>query len=72
MLEQLDFVNTQIDKARVAKLERFISGAHNSIEQVRYDVGYLKALADVEGFQKDYVKAKNPPREDEADPLEAV
>jgi YesN/AraC family two-component response regulator len=72
MSEQLDYVNNQIDKARVAKLNRFLSGNHKSIEEVRYDVGYLKALEDVEGFQKDYLKAKNPPREYEADPLEAV
>lgn len=72
MSEQLDYVNNQIDKARTTKLDRFLSGAHNSIEQVRYDVGYLKALQDVEAFQKDYANAKNPPREEELDQLEEV
>jgi hypothetical protein len=72
MSEQLDYVNNQIDKARAGKLDRFASGVHKSLEEVKYDVGYLKALEDVEVFQKDYVNAKNPPRVDELDPLEAV
>lgn len=73
MSEQLDYVNTRIDKARATLIDRFISGFYKNLpsQEISYDSGYLKALEDVEEFQKDYAKAKNPPREED-DPLEAA
>ena len=65
MSEQLDYVNSCIENARSSKLERLISGNIQTIEALRYEVGYLKAMQDVMSFQRDYTDRKNPRKTEE-------
>lgn len=64
MFEHLDYVNSRIEKAQEDKLERYLSG-NMPPQSYEFDRGYLKAMQDVLGFQKDYISAKNPPRTEE-------
>lgn len=60
MSEQYDFIQQSIDKAREAIINRMVGGTYATVEKLRYDAGYLKALQDVEQFAKDYITAKTP------------
>lgn len=69
MSEQLDYINLSIQKARVTKIDRFVSGAYVNLphNSVHYDAGYLQALDDVEQFQRDYIELKNPAKPEKDD-----
>ncbi|MDE2106104.1 MAG: hypothetical protein KGL39_53270 [Patescibacteria group bacterium] len=65
MSEQLDYVNFRIEKAREDKITRYLAGNLKTIEEIQFDRGYLKALQDIEVFQRDYISLKNPPKNED-------
>lgn len=65
MSEQLDYVNQQIEKEQEDRLKRYLAGNIKTTEDMQFDRGYLRALQDVLGFQRDYISLKNPPREED-------
>lgn len=67
MSEQFDYIRSRIEEAREGKLSRMLHGHHKTLEDLRYDVGYLKALQDIDQFGIDYVSSKNPPKQEEDD-----
>ena len=67
MSEKLDYVNNRIVKAQEEKIDSFLAGHLNTTDKVEFARGYLKAMQDVELFQRDYASVKNPPRQEEED-----
>jgi hypothetical protein len=64
MSDQLDYVNSCIEKAQHGKLNFILRGDFKA-DNIEFIRGYLKALQDIIGFQKDYIELRNPPRAEE-------